>query len=95
MTRADLFDWLLAHKCTIEPLSENTRGNTVKIKSPRSNSYIFYNTPIDDTPLKCYSVCHICKRLYVPIPKPCEHMEEVANHVEKNHYPHNSNKGKK
>lgn len=87
ITRADFYYWLIAHKCTIEPLPESTRGNVIKIKSPNANSYVFYDTPIDDKPVKCYSVCNICHQLYVEIPDECKGSEELATFIKKQHYP--------
>lgn len=87
MTRADFYDWLIVHKCTIEPLPEDTRGNVIKILSPVANSYVFYNTPIDNRPVKCYSVCNICHQLYVPIPDECKSEEDLAKYIKNKHYP--------
>ncbi|MCZ2395255.1 MAG: hypothetical protein LC100_01805 [Chitinophagales bacterium] len=87
MTRADFYDWLIAKGCTIEPLTPGTRGNVIKIKSPRSNSYVYYNTPIDDRPVKCYSVCNICHQLYVDVPEECKKFEELATFIKNKHYP--------
>lgn len=87
MTRADFYDWLIANKCTIERLPEDTRGNVIKIKSPHSNSYVFFDTPIDERPVKCYSVCKICQQLYIPIPNHCKELEQLASLIKKKHYP--------
>lgn len=93
MTRADFYDWLIAHKCTIEPLPEATRGNVIKIKSPNANTHVYYNTPIDERPVKCYSVCNICHQLYVPIPDECKAHEPLATYIKSKHYPnHNTRK---
>lgn len=93
MTRADFYDWLIAHKCTIKPLPENTRGNVIKIVSPNANTYVYYDTPIDDRPVKCYSVCHICHQLYVPIPDECKEAEGLAKLIKAKHYPSFNKRG--
>ena len=52
MTRADFYDWLIANHCTLEQLPESSKGNVIKIKSPISNSYVYYDTPIDNRVVK-------------------------------------------
>lgn len=92
MTRADFYDWMITQGCTIEPLKEATRGNIIKIKSPNANSYVFYDTPIDHRPVKCYSVCNICHQLYIKIPDPCLDQEPLAKFIKDKHYPSSKNK---
>lgn len=87
MTRADFYDWMIAHQCTIEPLPENTNGNVIKIKSQHCNFYIYYNTPIDERPVKCYSVCNICHQLHIPVPSECEGFEPITKAIKDKHYP--------
>ncbi len=87
MTRADFYDWLIAHKCTIEPLSEDTRGNIIKVKSPRSNTYVYLDTPINNKQMKCFTVCQMCHQLYIPIPEVCKESESLAIEIKKTHYP--------
>lgn len=87
MTRIDFYDWLLAHKCTIEPLQEDTRGNIIKIKSPHSNTYVYFDTPINDRQMKCYTVCTMCHQLYIPIPDECKESEPLAIEIKNKHYP--------
>ena len=87
MTRADFYDWLIANHCTLEQLPESSKGNVIKIKSPISNSYVYYDTPIDNRVVKCYSVCNICNQLYIPIPTPCKELEGLAEFIKDKHYP--------
>jgi len=87
MTRADFYDWLIVHKCTIMPLLGDTRGNIIKVKSPYSNSYVYLDTPINDKPMKCYTVCTMCHQLYIPIPEPCKQLESLAIEIKNKHYP--------
>lgn len=87
MTRADFYDWLIAHGCSIAPLPEDSRGNVIVIKSPHANSKVYYDTPIDSRPVKCYSVCNICHQLYVDIPDECKPVEPLAKFIKNKHYP--------
>ncbi len=87
MTRADFYDWLISQGCSIEPLPENAKGNVIKINGPNSNTYVYYNTPIDERPVKCYSVCTICHQLYVKVPDPCKDTEGLATFIKNKHFP--------
>jgi len=89
MTRADFYDWLIVHKCTIAPLPEDSRGNIIKVLSPHSNSYVYLDTPINDKPMKCYTVCTMCQQLYIPIPEPCKPIEPLAIEIKNRHFPKN------
>ncbi len=87
MTRADFYDWMISQDCKIEPLPEDSHGNVIKIKSPRSDSHVFYNTPIDERPVKCYSVCNMCHQLYIDVPDECKEYEKIATIIKEKHYP--------
>ncbi len=87
MTREDVYDWFVVNKCDVEPLSDDLRGNSVKITNPKTKRFIYYTTPINDKPVKDYSVCKMCCQLGVPIPNECKHMEEFTEEIKKRHYP--------
>jgi hypothetical protein len=89
MTRADFYDWLIVNKCTIAPLPEDTRGNVIKVTSPHANSHVFLDTPINERPMRCFTVCTMCHQLYIPIPDPCKSIEQVVIDIKKRHYPNN------
>ncbi len=88
MTKADLYDWLLLHKCKIEPLGKFTTGNTVKVISPIiANTYVFLDLPIDNKPVQAFYVCNVCTKLCIPIPNHCEHMKDLVEEIQKKHNP--------
>lgn len=87
MTREIFFEWLTNQGCTHEPLRSNTTGNVVLINSPHIDRQAFLDTPIDDSPMKCYTVCKICKILLLEVPEECKHMEGFTDYVKKKHYP--------
>lgn len=87
MTREDLYDWLTVHKCTVEPLPTNTKGNAIKMFNPSTNRYAYIDTPINDKPVNDYTVCKICFILGVECPDECSHMKPLTTFIKNKHYP--------
>ena len=87
MTKADLRDWFMAHGCTIEPLKDYFQGNSVKVLNPKNQRHVYMDMPIDERPVKSYSVCKECMILGIPIPDICKDTEELAKHIKNKHYP--------
>lgn len=84
ITRAFLRDWFVAHKCTIEPLKEFTKGTAVKVTGPNGGHW-FMDCPIDEKPVRHFTACEACIRLGIEIISECQYMQEISEHIEKNH----------
>lgn len=77
MTREDLVDWFLHHKCEQEPIEGvNITGWTVKYYNPKTGRTFYVKTPIDDTDVPDYVVCHGCYQLGIPIPDCVKHEDK-------------------
>jgi hypothetical protein len=85
MTRADLYDWLRAHGCTVEPLKELTTGMAIKVINPKTGSHYYLNLPIDEKPVKHFNACQACISLNIPIPDECAYMKQLHDHIKENH----------
>lgn len=81
MTRADLYDWVRAHSCHIEPLAEH-KAKVIKVINPKNNRYAFLNLPIDERPVRDCTVYRICTLLSIPIPTHCLHLKSVDERIE-------------
>jgi len=80
MTKSDLLDWVAAHGCTIEPLSE-ARARVLRIKNPSNGGTAWVDLPINDRQMRDYSVFKMCYGLGIPIPDCTEYMRGVDDHI--------------
>ena len=81
MTRADLYDWLQSHGCTFSPIQEY-KANVIYVENTQRCLQYWINLPIDERPVRDFTVYKTCMSLCVPIPKHVEYMEDVANRIE-------------
>jgi hypothetical protein len=81
MTRADLFNWLQSYGCTFKPIQEY-KANVILVENPQRGLQYWINLPIDDRPVKDFTVYKTCMSLCVPIPTHVAYMEDVANKIE-------------
>ena len=73
ITRDDLRNWLIKHGCIAIPLKEiNNTAKAIKFVNSQNGTHAYLDTPIDETPMKEYLICHICVQLAVPIPTDVE-----------------------
>lgn len=87
MTRADLYDWVIAHGCKIETIADYNKANVIKVVNPANNRHCYLDLPIDDKPAKDYYVCKVCMVwLLIPLPNFCQ-MQEVAKEIQNKFYP--------
>ena len=86
MTRVDFKEWVLAHGCEIVLLkSTNRTGNAVKVVNKKTNEHIFMELPMDEKPVKHFTVCTGCAKLGIPIPNECNYMQELDELIRRNH----------
>jgi hypothetical protein len=69
MTREDLVAWLEVNDCFPDPIEGvNVTGWSVRFINKKSNRYTYVKTPIDETVIPDYMICHICDQLLIPHP---------------------------
>ncbi len=76
MTRADLYDWIIAHDCEAQPLDEY-RAKVLYFVNPSKGGQAWLNLPINESPVKDYTICSICSSLQIPIPTQASYMKEI------------------
>lgn len=82
MTREDLVDWLLQYGCTQEPIEGiNVTGYSVRYYNPKTGRTWYVKTPIDETIVPDYIVCHGCNILGIPIPDCVKHEHDRYNNI--------------
>ena len=84
MTRADLFDWVKAHGCDIIPLEEY-KAKVIKVVNRKNGNEAYINLPIDDRPVFDFTVCKVCSKLSIPIPRHVEYVKPFHDRLEKEH----------
>lgn len=82
MTREEFVEWLQAYGCTPEPIEGiNVTGWSVKYHNPKTGRYQYVHTPIDDTEMPDYVICHACQNLGIPTPDCVSHEEKRYNDI--------------
>lgn len=84
MKRSDLFDWIVAHGCETEFLDQY-KANVIYFVNPKNNCRAWLNLPINDTPVKDYTVCRICSSLQIEVPSQSDYMKGTVEKINKNH----------
>jgi hypothetical protein len=82
MKREDLVEWLEVNGCHPEPIEGlNITGWSVKFVNPKTNRYAYVKTPIDDTDVTDYIVCHTCDQLMIHYPDCVAEQAPIVNHL--------------
>lgn len=82
MTRQDLVDWLEVNGCQPEPIDGiNVTGWSVRFINPESNRYAYVKTPIDETDVPDYLVCHLCDQLLIKYPDCVAEQAPILNEL--------------
>lgn len=84
MTRADLYDWVRFHGCIIKPIPEY-KAKIIKVENPRNGFETWINLPIDDTPVRDYTVFDVCNKLGIQIPTCATYMKPINDRIETEH----------
>ncbi len=80
MTRADLFDWIMAHGCNQQPLYEY-KAKVIYFINPKTGAKAWLNLPIDERPVRDYTIYRICLSLQIPIPTQSDYMKEIVEKI--------------
>jgi hypothetical protein len=87
MNTTEFIDWLKEQGCTINSMPGDSGKYVIKITSPGPHSgYLYYNAPISDKPVKCYTICNICDQLNLPVPESCNDHAKLAEMIKGKYY---------
>ncbi|MEO5673505.1 MAG: hypothetical protein ABIQ74_02560 [Chitinophagales bacterium] len=70
MTRQDLYDWLTRNGCEVDIIDDHRRSTAIKMTHPDAAEAFYMDTPINEKPVKSFTVSEACKALGVPFPYP-------------------------
>jgi|WetSurMetagenome_2_1015567.scaffolds.fasta_scaffold15430_6 hypothetical protein len=84
MTKSDLNDWVLSNGCITIVLPEH-KANVIKIENPKTDSVYWLYLPIDNSPIKDYTVYKTCSNLGIPIPNFASYMKPLHEKIEDFH----------
>lgn len=82
MTRADLYDWVLAHGCNVNPLAEH-KAKVIRIYNPKNEREAFIALPLSEVPVYDFTVCKVCSKLGIPIPTHVAYVKPILDKLEK------------
>ncbi|MEP7238569.1 MAG: hypothetical protein ABI685_11910, partial [Ferruginibacter sp.] len=87
MNVTEFTDWLKEQGCTITQVPGDSRKYVLKITSPGPHgSYLFYNAPVGDRPVKCYTICNICDQLNLQVHESCHDHARIAEQIKGRYY---------
>jgi len=75
---------VLSYGCKQEPLEEH-KAKVIKFTNPKTSLEVYLNLPIDERPVRDYTVCDICSKLGIPVPAQADYMKDMHNDIKKNH----------
>jgi len=78
----DLFDWVRTKGCEIIPLPEH-KAKALLIRNPKNGKEAFLSLPINDKPVRDYTVYRICTRLCIEPPTCTSYLKEIHEEIEK------------
>lgn len=81
MTRVDLYDWLKSCGCNFNPIQEY-KANVIYVENPKTGAQYWINLPIDERPVRDFTVYKTCVSLCIPIPTDVAYMEDVQTKIE-------------
>lgn len=81
MLRVDLFEWVKTNGCTVEPIEEY-KARVIHVVNPRTGATAWINLPINNQPVRDFTVYRTCFNLGIPIPDCVDHMKDVHDIIE-------------
>jgi hypothetical protein len=82
MTRADLYDWLKSNGCNFNPIPE-FKAHVIFVENPKTGAQYWINLPINEQPVKDFTVYKTCMSLCLPIPTQVEYMGDVQTQIDR------------
>ncbi len=87
MNTTEFIDWLKEQGCSIRAIPGDASKYVIRITSPDPNSsYLYYNVPVTDRPVKCYTICNICDQLNLALHESCHEHAQVAELIKGKYY---------
>lgn len=85
MRRADLADWVMAHDCETWEFPEvNNSASVVRFRNKQDrNMRAYIDAPMDERPIKDYTVFRVCTLLGIPIPDEVMHCADTHEQIQK------------
>lgn len=82
MTRRELYDYVRAQGCTQRPLSEG-KAPVIYFDNPRTGREFWLNLPIDDRPVKDFTVYKMCLELGIPLPAHTSYLDGMQDKIDR------------
>jgi len=81
VTRRELYRYIRAQGCNQTALPE-IKAHVIYFENPRTGAKAWLNLPIDERPVKDYTVFKICLDLGIPIPAHTEYMGTLQDQID-------------
>jgi len=82
MTKADLYDWVVSQGCETKTLPEY-KANVLLFVNPKTGNKGWIDLPIDDKPLRDYTICKVCCDLQIQLPTSTAYMKPLYDKIKK------------
>jgi len=93
MTREDLYEWVTSKGCTLLPIPEH-KANVIFIENPKNGLEYWLNLPIDNRPVRDYTVYRTCTELGIEVPTCATYMKPLHEKIKNHHSVKKSNNKK-
>lgn len=99
MTRREVYNYFIKkHKCDQFLPNEYGKANCIGIRNPQTRLEIFFDTPIDDSRMKDFTIGQLSAQLGLEPPPGLEHVKGIVDAIAKTDFsefpPKNKNEDK-